>query len=87
MRFRVILPLRRTALFGFWVSVAVCTTSPAFAEPVDRYSYEFEADFLDGDDLAGAAPRLQVRAIMRLYPLIRPRTSYVTELLKSVENL
>lgn len=49
------------------------------------YSYEFEVDFLDGDDLVGDGPRITVRHGHARVLLIRPRTSFKPELLKTLE--
>lgn len=52
---------------------------------VDHYSYEFDLDFLDGETLAGDGPILRVRPGAARVQLLRPRTSFVPELKKSVE--
>jgi hypothetical protein len=61
--------------------------SSAKTQPVDEYSYNFEVDFLDGNDLKGDGPRITVRGGAARVLLIRPRTSFAAELIKSAENL
>lgn len=53
----------------------------------EGYTYHIETDFLDGSDLRGDGPRLVVRKAAARVQLIRPRTSFVSELLKSTEAL
>lgn len=59
----------------------------AKAQALDEYSYNFEVDFLDGNDLQGDGPRITVRDRAARVLLIRPRTSFALELIKSAENL
>lgn len=80
-----------TTLLGLGL---LCTSSQAFADDEYKtqdqeggYSVDFKTDFLDGNDLDATAPLLRVRPPGGRMLLIRPRTSFVTELRKSVENL
>jgi hypothetical protein len=65
----------------------------AAAEPgvseIDGASYkvEFDDDLLDGVGLDGTIPLIRVRIGAARSPLLRPRTSFVRELKKSVELL
>lgn len=63
---------------------AVALGAPAPMEP--GYSYDFETDFIDGDDLTGDGPRIVVRTGSARVLLIRPRTSFRAELLKTLET-
>lgn len=51
------------------------------------YSYHFDDDFMVGDTLSTTPPRIVIlRPIPRIM-LLRPRASFVAEMLKSVEML
>lgn len=73
------------------LSLSVFTLAgPALAQTAPQesgYSYDMEVDFLDGSDLKGDGPRLVVRGKHARVLLIRPRTTFVPELLKSTETL
>jgi len=62
--------------------------TPGVSE-VDGASYkvEFDDDLLDGVGLDGTIPIIRVRIGAAKSPLLRPRTSFVRELKKSVELL
>lgn len=84
---------RRWLFPSLTATLLVASASPCFAEAaktadtaVDAYSYDFETDFLDGDDLKGDGPRLVVRPGSLRVLLIRPRTSFTVELIKSTET-
>jgi len=51
------------------------------------YGYWFPTDALQAPDGAGGAPLIKVRPPGTRATLIRPRVQFVSELLKSVENL
>lgn len=51
------------------------------------YSYHFEEDLMVGDGLSSPPPLLELRRHPPRIMLIRPRTHFVAELLKSVEVL
>lgn len=68
------------------------TASPALAQKSKAsdepgYSYKFETDFVDGNDLPGDGPRIVVRGSFARVLLIRPRTSFKPELVKTLETL
>ena len=81
-----IVPPKRTVLVLSLSSIALLLAAPATAEEA-AYRYDFEADFLDGDQLGGQGLRVVPRPTYGYPALIKPRTSYVRELLSSVENL
>jgi hypothetical protein len=59
------------------------------AAPVDDgrgYEYKFTYDLLAGGGMDGTAPIIRVRAHALRSQLIRPRTSFVPEMLKSAES-
>jgi len=51
------------------------------------YGYVFRDDLMTGNGTSGAAPRITVASHVVRTVLIRPRTNFVPEMLKSVENL
>jgi len=51
------------------------------------YSYHFDDDFMVGDTLSSPPPLLKLRRHPPRIMLLRPRASFVGELLKSVEAL
>jgi len=53
----------------------------------DGYTVKFDDDLLDAPGLDSNAPLLKVRPMAARTTLIRPRTSFVPELLKSVDTL
>jgi hypothetical protein len=53
----------------------------------DAYTYHFEDDYMVGDTLATTPPLLRVRRRPPIVTLLRPRASFVAEMLKSVEAL
>ncbi|NUP09829.1 MAG: hypothetical protein HOW73_27600 [Polyangiaceae bacterium] len=55
-------------------------------DETDGYSVKFLDDLLDGAGLDGSPPMLTVRPRGVRMTLIRPRTSFVNEMLKSVES-
>lgn len=74
---------------------AVTLSAPAaFADPpkpptkdAKDYAYAFPDDALLGIDGQGTVPMIKVRPAGRRDQLHRPRLQFVTELLKSVENM
>jgi hypothetical protein len=56
---------------------------------VDRDHWEavFEDDLLSGDGFGADAPIIRVRPVSTFGYLIRPRTHFVPEMLKSVEKI
>lgn len=77
-----------TALF-----LVVTMTATAFAQAAkeaksdDGYGYEFEDDPLSAGGFGPNDSRIRVRRGAQRSTLIKPRTQFITELLKSVENL
>jgi hypothetical protein len=69
-------------------SVADESASPALTtSQANGYGYRFEDDVLQAGGLRATDPQLRiVRHSMRTV-LIRPRTQFIPEMLKSVENL
>jgi hypothetical protein len=64
------------------------TSSPSLAqEEGEGYGYEFEDDPLNAGGFGPNDATIRVRPRAARTTLIRPRTSFVPELLKSVENL
>jgi hypothetical protein len=75
-------------------AVAVFLTSTSFAQGVkdqkgdsEGYGYEFEDDPLSAGGFGPNDSRIRVRKGAQRSTLIKPRTQFITELLKSVENL
>jgi len=73
----------------FAVPLALLTFSGAAgAQTKDAdYSYHFDDDLMVGDTFSAATPLLRLRARPPHILLIRPRASFVGEMLKSVEVL
>jgi hypothetical protein len=57
------------------------------AQPRDDYSYSFSDDGLLGGGVDSTVPRILVNPRRSGGTLIRPRTNFVIELLKTVETL
>jgi hypothetical protein len=53
----------------------------------DGYKAVFEDDLLSGDGFGADTPILRVRPVSTFGFLVRPRTHFVPELLKSVERI
>ena len=67
---------------------AFASPAAAHAQAQTDYVYQFEADDLVGDTLSTTPPLLKIRAVkLPRVMLIRPRASFVSEMLKSVEVL
>ncbi|HEY6079368.1 MAG TPA: hypothetical protein VIW29_11225 [Polyangiaceae bacterium] len=69
---------------------ALLLAGGAAAQPADseqRYGYRFEDDYMVGDTLASTPPLLRVRPRVLKVNLLRPRASFVAEMLKSVETM
>ena len=73
--------------------IVLALSSTAFAQDVkesksdDGYGYEFEDDPLSAGGFGPNDSRIRVRRGAQRSTLIKPRTQFITELLKSVENL
>ncbi|MCK6587917.1 MAG: hypothetical protein L6Q76_10065 [Polyangiaceae bacterium] len=81
----------KKALIGFAISMAFITTSVvAAAEPTkkdDSYGYIFTDDALQADSMGSATAQIRVLKLGRRDRLLRPRVHFVSEMLKSVENM
>ena len=53
----------------------------------DGYNYHFDDDYMVGDTLSTTPPLIVVRRPVPRIMLLRPRASFVGEMLKSVEAL
>ncbi len=72
------------------VAIALVSLSPvamAQDEGGEGYGYEFEDDPLNAGGFGPNDATIRVRPKAARTTLIRPRTSFVKEMLKSVENL
>jgi len=75
--------------------LALTLTTAAFAQDKgvssqdtnDGYGYEFDDDPLNAGGFGPNDATIRVRAKAARTTLIRPRTSFVPEMLKSVENI
>jgi hypothetical protein len=76
------------ALFGVLLGTAPASAQAgARSDLQDNYSYEFEDEQLLGEGL-GTLPTLVGLGVKAARtPLMRPRTQFVTEMLKSIEHL
>ena len=89
MKSRASLPCGIAAAFAVLTlaTAGLCTeTATATTEP-DRYGYEFKDDVLQAGGFGPRDARLHVVPHAARDVLIRPRTQFVAEMLKSVENL
>lgn len=60
----------------------------AAAQAKDQpYGYHFDDDFMVGDTISTTPPRIEIRRPLPRIMLLRPRASFVVEMLKSVEML
>jgi hypothetical protein len=77
------------AALALFVGLSMMATV-AHADPPKRedgYEYKFKDDDLLGKDLGGNTPLIAPRKTGMRMLLQRPRTQFVQEMLKSVENL
>ena len=63
------------------------SAQPKTEAPASAYTYDFEPDDLIGETLSTTPPLLRVRPKALRVMLLRPRASFVGEMLKSVEVL
>ncbi len=83
----------KAVLAALIVGAGVLSTSVAFAQDVKSsdqdggYGYEFSDDPLNAGGFGPNDATIRVRPGPVRTTLIRPRTSFVPEMLKSVENL
>jgi len=69
------------------VAVVMSCSLLAGSACAQELTYEFDDDLLDAEGLDSNAARIAVRPKPPITTLIRPRASFVPELLKSVEQL
>jgi hypothetical protein len=78
---------------GVGVAVSLTTMVASAQQPIqesktdDGYGYSFDDDPLNAGGFGPNDATIRVRARAARTTLIRPRTSFVPEMLKSVENL
>jgi hypothetical protein len=81
----------KKALIGLALAMAfVATAGDAAADPTkkdDSYGYVFEDDALKADTMGAASAQIRVLKLGRRDRLLRPRVHFVSEMLKSVENM
>jgi hypothetical protein len=84
----------KLALSVVAASLTLLVAAPAFAQDAggekekgEGYGYEFEDDPLNAGGFGPNDATIKVRARAARTTLIRPRTSFVPEMLKSVENI
>ena len=70
-----------------WAQTAKATTGGGGAKEGEGYGYEFSDDPLSAGGFGPNDATIRVRPGPVRTTLIRPRTSFVPEMLKSVENL
>jgi len=87
IRSKLALTLVTVSLTLFGTSVAWAQDAAAGGEGGDGYGYEFEDDPLNAGGFGPNDATIKVRPRAARTTLIRPRTSFVTEMLKSVENI
>lgn len=85
--------VRKSKLVALTAGIAmVFAASTAFAQDAEEgdgegYGYEFDDDPLNAGGFGPNDATIRVRPQAARTTLIRPRTSFVPEMLKSVENL
>jgi hypothetical protein len=84
---------KRFAVAGVTVLLSLLMAAVASAQDIqesktdDGYGYSFDDDPLNAGGFGPNDATIRVRARAARTTLIRPRTSFVPEMLKSVENL
>jgi hypothetical protein len=84
MRSTKLLAAVLASLLLSFASVASAQTKAAQSDPI---YYHFDDDFMVGDTLDTTPALLRVRPIVPKVTLLRPRASFVVEMLKSVEGM
>ena len=81
--------MRPSALFLLTAAaMSVAPAASAQAKPSDDdYGYRFDDDFMVGDTLSTTPPLIVIPKRIPRVQLIRPRSSFVSEMLKSVEAI
>ncbi len=72
---------------GLLLSSSIALAQPKDSKKEDGYGYEFSDDPLNAGGFGPNDATIRVRPGPVRTTLIRPRTSFVPEMLKSVENL
>lgn len=80
--------MKLLTLLSVAAGLALSSFAPqALAQSHDRVVlYHFDDDDLIGEAMGGTPPLLRVRTTLPRVMLLRPRASFVPELLKSVED-
>lgn len=78
-----------SALFAFTSASALAEEKQGVAhqKKSDGYGYIFSDDLLDGNNKGAMDAQIRVLNLGRRDRLLRPRTHFVPEMLKSVESL
>ena len=84
---KIMLTAAVTGVALFVTSAVFAQDKPKAKDGADGYGYEFSDDPLSAGGFSPNDARIQVRPGPVRTTLIRPRTSFVPEMLKSVENL
>ena len=73
--------------FGMILSAVAPSAHADTPKKEENYGYTFKDDLLSAPDGGGNTPMIKVRPIRSREMLLRPRVQFVSEMLKSVENL
>jgi hypothetical protein len=87
MKLKVMLALAVPALFSANVAFGQGDEYQVAGQEDASYSVVFLDDLLKGDGIDSSAAQIKVRPPSTRSLLIRPRTSFVMEMFKSVENI
>lgn len=87
MKLKIMLALAVPALFSANVAFAQEEGYQVAGQDDASYSVTFIDDLLKGDGIDSNAAQIKVRPPSSRSLLIRPRTSFVMEMFKSVENI
>ncbi len=83
--------MKTKILAAMAVFAGVCAIAPtASADPPKKdegYEYTFKDDKMLGDTLGAVGAKVSVIKLGRRELLLRPRVQFVSEMLKSVENM
>lgn len=86
-RSRMLVTALTCGLFTALVAPSVFAQATETKEDTGDYGYEFDDDPLNAGGFGPNDATIKVRARAARTTLIRPRTSFVPEMLKSVENI
>jgi hypothetical protein len=86
-RKKLILVALSFGLTAFMAAPSVFAQAVKDTKADDGYGYEFDDDPLNAGGFGPNDATIRVRAKAARTTLIRPRTSFVPEMLKSVENI